>query len=235
MWWIPLYTSQYSQIWYNSMSNCENWISSSGSVRCGVDSVGCQNTPCVEIQSVDVANMGYPYFQRTTNITSYSSIQLQVSIGTYYTKKCSIFFQYDDEASSDTFNFLCGFNPVFTESFKHSNDKICNLPSAVGKSYLIIRLMNEGSYGFCYVDNVYLRGVHEGITTISPSANPYTVPSTSPSANPSVFPSVSPSADPSTFSSILPSINPSESPLTMMPTVDSDNNGEAEVIESTES
>eukprot|EP01083_Nonionella_stella_P020494 56829_1 len=109
--------------------------------------------------------------------------------------------------------------------------------------------MNEGSYGFCYVDNVYLRGVHEGSTTpeptpspinpassnpsefpsISPSANPYTVPSTSPSANPSVFPSVSPSADPSTFSSILPSINPSESPFTSMPTVYK--NGEAEVVE----
>eukprot|EP01083_Nonionella_stella_P189077 698440_1 len=77
--------SQYSQIWYDPMEDqdCNGWTQYAGAGRidCGyTSSGGCEENPCVKIESHDTASSS---LSRTTNITPYSSVQLQVSVSAW--------------------------------------------------------------------------------------------------------------------------------------------------------
>eukprot|EP01083_Nonionella_stella_P318173 1161685_1 len=112
--------SQYQQIWYDPMSSssCSGWSSSYGTVSCGVSNNGCTSGTCHEVESED--SKGYAYLERSTNIASYSSIQVEVSIGTYEMESgddCNIYFEFDDDWVGDDTNTACGFNPGNDEGY----------------------------------------------------------------------------------------------------------------------
>eukprot|EP01083_Nonionella_stella_P189078 698443_1 len=70
--------SQYSQIWYDPMEDqdCNGWAQHAGAGRidCGyTSSGGCEENPCVKIESHDTAS-AYSSLSRTTNIAAYSSL-----------------------------------------------------------------------------------------------------------------------------------------------------------------
>eukprot|EP01083_Nonionella_stella_P165817 552669_1 len=158
--WISPINSQYLQIWYDSMLDCSNW-NTYGTVYCGYisDGGGCEENPCVRMDSDDV--IGWSSLDRVTNIASYSSLRIEVSVSTYLMESsdvCKIYCQYDDELWTD----LATINPPNDGNLYRYLNSVYDLPSAVGKTNLIIYLRNEaGADDRCYWDNVFLRGIPE--------------------------------------------------------------------------
>eukprot|EP01083_Nonionella_stella_P244886 851873_1 len=211
--------TQYSQIWYDSMSNCDNWTKSGSieMIECGWKSNSCHNERCVRLQ-------GGEYVKRTTDIASYSSLQLQVSVGTRAMENgdfCDVLFQYD----TNGINLLCRINPEDDGARYEYWNTVCDLPSSVGKTEVIIWLENdaEGDGDYCYFDDVYLRGIIETpkptpkptpTPTISaPTANPTAKPTTNaPTQNPTSEPTTVPTQDPTAKPTMSPSHNPINNP-----------------------
>eukprot|EP01083_Nonionella_stella_P038165 103883_1 len=169
--WVSHVNSQYSQIWYDSMSNCKSWTRSSSSIDCAWSSSSCHSQPCVRLE-------GAEYIKRTTDIDSYSSLQIQVSVGTHEMEAgdyCEVYFRYD----SDSWQVLCTINPDNDgDRYEHWNT-VCNLPSSVGKTTVKISLENTAEdEDYCYFDNVYLRGIPEVTPTTKPTPKPTREPST---------------------------------------------------------
>eukprot|EP01083_Nonionella_stella_P308893 1091791_1 len=193
--WVSHVNSQYSQIWYDSMSNCKSWTRSSSSIDCAWSSSSCHSQPCVRLE-------GAEYIKRTTDIDSYSSLQIQVSVGTHEMEAgdyCEVYFRYD----SDSWQVLCTINPDNDgDRYEHWNT-VCNLPSSVGKTTVKISLENTAEdEDYCYFDNVYLRGILE--PTPNPTPKP-TATTEAPTQNPTRRPSQNPTK--------RPSPNPTEQPI----------------------
>eukprot|EP01083_Nonionella_stella_P012725 35994_1 len=191
-----------------SSSSCSGWSSSYGTVSCGVSNSGCTSGTCHEVESEDSQQKGYAYLyaylKRTTNIASYSSIQIGVSIGTYGMESgddCNIYFEFDDDWVDDDTNMACGFNPGNDEGY-YWEHLVCNIGlSAVGKSTFTLWLENDGTGNdFCYFDDVYLRGIPEG---------------PSPTPKPTPKPTPRPTPKPTTKN---PTPNPTKRPTTKQPT-----------------
>eukprot|EP01083_Nonionella_stella_P165688 551854_1 len=200
--WVSHVNSQYSQIWYDPMSNCDHWSkSSSYDVSCGYDSSSCQNYYCAKLYG------GGPYITRTTNIASYSSLQVQVSVGTNHMEsgdRCAIRYEYDNDGDK----LLHEINPPNYGDRYYYWNTVLDLPSAVDKTSVIIWLENDSSQGYmdsgdsCYFDNVYLRGILE--PTPNPTPKP-TATTEAPTQNPTRRPSQNPTK--------RPSPNPTEQPI----------------------
>eukprot|EP01083_Nonionella_stella_P012823 36215_1 len=208
---VSLIESQYSLIWHDSMSNCDNWDQLYGYTECGYNSGtgGCQINPCVKMESEDAA--GHAKLERVTNIASYSSLQLQISVTTWKMESgeyCDIYFEYDDVWIDHTENLLCRLNPPDDSGFYHYFDTVCDFPSSVGKTDVLIRLQNEGqSDDVCYWDEVYLKGVL--VPETSPTPNPSRKPSPDPTTNPTQKPTSNPTQRPTSDPTAKPT-NPAD-------------------------
>eukprot|EP01083_Nonionella_stella_P208101 755455_1 len=191
---VALIKTQYANIWSDPMSSttCNGWTKSNGGqITCGiVSATGCQSGgSCHKIESDNSANLAN--LKRTTNIASYSSLQLQLSITTFGMESgdaCYVLYQYDDEPISQSVRV----NPPLTGGYYHYNNLIsAGFPSAVGKSTFTIWLENSGTTtnDFCYFDNVYLRG---STPTPEPTPKPTLKPTPKPTLNPTKRPTPKP-------------------------------------------
>eukprot|EP01083_Nonionella_stella_P151764 485482_1 len=217
---ISQITSQYQQIWYDSMSSssCSGWSDSYGTLSCGVSDSGCTSGTCHKLESED--SQGYAYLKRTTNIASYSSIQIGVSIGTYGMESgddCNIYFEFDDWIGDDyIYNTACGFSPSNDGGYYYET-LVCNIgPSAVGKSEFTFWLENDGESGdYCYFDDVYLRGIPEGP---APTPKPTPKPTPRPTPNPTKRPTPNPTKRPTPGPTKRPTTKDPTKRPTMKPT-----------------
>eukprot|EP01084_Bolivina_argentea_P191196 328426_1 len=87
--------AQYATIWEDNMDTNNNLWTGYNQFNFAYPTIKCPKTsPCSRV----TANKSNSWIQRTTNITSYHSIQLQIDINGYSLSKaqCQIWYNYDN-------------------------------------------------------------------------------------------------------------------------------------------
>eukprot|EP01084_Bolivina_argentea_P243055 407540_1 len=223
-------SSQYTEIWTETFNDNSNWICGNGGTwniqwtsSCHIPyssgSGGCQTGTCGLMCAVS-GNTDW-WFQRTTTISSYSALYLQIGkIKTYNLnqgEQCQIWYSYDGA------NYI---NVLYNTGGSSYYDQPINLGSTGSASILRIKLqihvldninINDCNKA-CYFDNIIL----SGILTTSPTNNPTTSPTKTPTNNPSIQPTFNPTTNnPTIIPTNHPNISPTQSPSkfpTMFPT-----------------
>eukprot|EP01084_Bolivina_argentea_P213330 362333_1 len=88
--------SQYTQIWYSSMTSSSSWSSSSSSmVSFDYDSTGCFSGTCCKTDAQDGVDA---YVYRTTNVAAYSSLEVQFDVSANSMDSgdtCKVYYAYN--------------------------------------------------------------------------------------------------------------------------------------------
>ena len=169
------------------------------------DSTHCTNNLCTRPR----ASNGDSWIDKSTNITSYYSIQLQIDINTYDLENgdfCQVWYKYD--------------NDPWTNYNDYSDDIInatINFPVKHSSNTLWIRLEAHGDSSSggdrCYFDNAILRGsLPTEQPTMEPTTEPTayepTQPTLEPTFNPTSHPTMEPTTNQPTSYTLTPTINP---------------------------
>eukprot|EP01084_Bolivina_argentea_P046763 86115_1 len=221
---------QYVTIWEDNMDTNNNLWTGYNQFDFGKSSSKCQLNTCARVSATN----GNSWIQRTTNISLYHSIELQIDITGYELETgdtCQIFYNYDNNQWIKLGDW--GNN-------KYKNE-IINFPQSYTANILWIRLQINGDStkgeDRCYWDNIILKGIPftlnpSNVPTNNPSVfptqnptqtpsnhpsftttqNPTQTPSHTPTNNPSVIPTQTPSNNPSVTPTKIPTINPSNNP-----------------------
>eukprot|EP01083_Nonionella_stella_P280781 955231_1 len=218
----PIY---YTTIWFDDMStNNAGWGSSSSEwTLFGESFEGCFTGTCC----LTIGGSGSDeWVVRSTDISSYSSIRLQLDISTYllyYDSSCRVYYSYTSKQRSTKIK-IHESNPISNNDRYYYPDTIIDFPSSPSSDTIWIWLWSDcpsnPSDEGCFWDNVYLKGILKP-PTANPTTNPTNAPSTlatnapTPSTNdpttaPTSTPSI-PSADPSAAPT-SPSLHPSAAP-----------------------
>eukprot|EP01083_Nonionella_stella_P105400 303145_1 len=228
--YIPLLcpiTCQYTTIWYDDMSSnsAGHWsVRSSSYTVFGASINSCESGTCCYTNGGD----GYDeWTRRYTDISSYSSIRLQLYIATYamYSgSTCNVYYSYSSSSSSSKI-LIKEIDPPDSSSSRYTYpDTTIDFPSSASADTIWIWLYSDSPSStqtdYCVWDNVYLKGIQNGGATSAPTPSPTPAPnpgptkrpSKSPSEPPTNSPSKSPSKPPTKSQSELPSTSPSKSP-----------------------
>eukprot|EP01084_Bolivina_argentea_P196953 337599_1 len=140
-------THKYINIWDDNMDKNNGWTGhNTFNFACTSDQ--CITSPCTHV----TANTNGPsYIQKITNITLYSSIQLQIDINAHniqQTDSCQIWYNFDNSVYTKHTDWIQGI---------YKNVTIIFPQSIANKIYIKLQMM--GNHGACYWDNAILKGI----------------------------------------------------------------------------
>eukprot|EP01083_Nonionella_stella_P140186 429289_1 len=171
---------------------------------------GCSSL-CTRVRADRAVNEPDAYIYRSTNVSAYTTLQLQVNgscINLEPGDACRIYYGWSqsDKNAIKSWGDFPNSNTYF-----YLNQAI-DLPDASNADTVWIWLEshNNGTTGdpsadTCYWNNVVLRGI---LATQPPYNEPSASPTQPPSQSPSQYPTVNPSNTPSRY----PTVNPSKTP-----------------------
>eukprot|EP01083_Nonionella_stella_P073514 198872_1 len=189
--------SDFDVLWNDSMDSTSTSSWEGNNVEFGSTSDKCPNTPdpCTSVSS---SSTGNSFILRDTDITGYSTFQLQIDVNIYEVDfrdafYCQIWYQYDDE----------GWIKYSAYSNLYTN-LLIDLPSTSSNTSIVTVLgiqleiigdtANSGNNeASCYWDNIIVRGVKSAASTTSGSD-----PSTNTDPQSSIWLSTTSGSDPST-------------------------------------
>eukprot|EP01083_Nonionella_stella_P139196 424112_1 len=177
---LCLITCQYTTIWYDDMStNNAGWDANSFSyTEFGSNSNGCLSGTCC------ITNGGEGFDEwavRSTDISSYSSIRLQLHLSTYLLysdSSCRIYYSYSSESDASKI-LISEIDPPGNDDRYWYPDTTIDFPSSPSSNtiwvWLYSRCPSNPSQEYCIWDDVYLKGVlHSGSTPQPTSPSSYT-------------------------------------------------------------
>eukprot|EP01083_Nonionella_stella_P148291 469129_1 len=147
-----------------------------------------------------------PSIKRRLSIHYFHSIEVAYDVSTYDLRAnedyCSVYYEFGETSVSPPNTVLIHANPGKAGVHYGPYNELFNITGpTITEDYLWIYFELEGSQGYCYYDNVEVRGIHK-YDTDPPTEAPTPVPTSAPKT-----PSVSPTSAPT-----RPTIQPSNQP-----------------------
>eukprot|EP01083_Nonionella_stella_P094880 266312_1 len=206
---------QFIEIWYDDMAVNNGWtLTTPTDVEISARSIYCTQNPCIRITT---KNAGHSAIDKGTDISGYTSIQLQFDVTTNdledSSDKCQVYYAYDTRNDKVHLQDYTGGIGGEITSFEN---EIFYLPLSLSSTMLWIFFEVSGTIDhsdYCYWDNVYLRGI-----PATPTPAPSRVPTHMPSISPISKPTLTPTSMPSSAPTLEPSISPAQSIIARNPT-----------------
>eukprot|EP01083_Nonionella_stella_P095798 269058_1 len=194
----PIY---YTTIWFDDMStNNAGWGSSSSEwTLFGESFEGCFTGTCC----LTIGGSGSDeWVVRSTDISSYSSIRLQLDISTYllyYDSSCRVYYSYTSKQRSTKIK-IHESNPISNNDRYYYPDTIIDFPSSPSSDTIWIWLYSSSPTNpgneYCVWDDAYLKGTPHTASTPQPSPNPTKRPTPHPINQPTPNPTKRPTPNP---------------------------------------
>eukprot|EP01083_Nonionella_stella_P185755 678171_1 len=224
--------SQYTTIYSSGMKTNDGWTVS-GTVQFGLFSP----TYCVFREDdgyycteMTITTSPSPQIiKRRLSIHYFHSIEVAYDVSTYDLRAnedyCSVYYEFGETSVSPPNTVLIHANPGKAGVHYGPYNELFNITGpTITEDYLWIYFELEGSQGYCYYDNVEVRGIHMYDTdppteaptpapktpSVSPTSAP-TRPTIQPSNQPSIPPTYAPT-EPTNHPTNVPSLTPTTTP-----------------------
>eukprot|EP01083_Nonionella_stella_P256037 878022_1 len=219
-------TSQWQQIWYDSLSSGTNWNMYEGGgiidFGGGTGSSSCPSSSCTTMKSDGATT----YFNRDTSVSSYGSLQIEISVSTRNMDTgdyCEVWYSYN----GGSLYLADRWNGPSSGDRKEYWHQTVTLPDASSASTVRLRYEVDGpDKSWCYWDEAYLYGITATPqptpkptpkpTTKNPTPDPTKRPTTkNPSPSPTKRPTPNPTKPPTPKATTkMPTPNPTKKPTT---------------------
>eukprot|EP01083_Nonionella_stella_P112513 331059_1 len=168
-------TSQWQQIWYDSLSSGSNWNSYEGGGEIifggGTGSSSCPSSSCTTMKSDGATT----YIKRDTSVSSYGSLKITISVGTRNMDTgdyCEVWYSYN----GGSLQLADRWNGPSSGDRKEYWHQTVTLPDASSASTVRLRYEVDGpDKSWCYWDEAYLYGI---TATPQPTPKPTPKPTT---------------------------------------------------------